>query len=70
MGAITDHEQHVKDLAEMRAIVESTPVVSRYLSHHLRNSLSVAINALYLNRPKDAIDALEHMVADLSAVNL
>jgi hypothetical protein len=70
MGAIVDHEQHVKDVAEMRAIVELQPVVARYLSHHLRNSLAGAINALHLDRQKDVYDALMHIVADLEAVNL
>lgn len=84
MGAITSQPEHDADVKELRSIVELCPVIPRWLSHHIRNSLqTILLNAeLVMEQIKsgehEALQnschriksAAEHIADDLKEVGL
>jgi len=70
MGVVINSLQYSKDVAKVKSLVESTPAVSRYLSHHLRNAIAGAMCAIEIGDREKAMVALEHAIQDLNEVGL
>ena len=68
MGSpLITHEQDVK---EMKKLVEKYPVLKRYISHHIKNSLAGIQCGIALGKPEVIENGASHILDDLDKVGL
>ena len=68
MGSpLTTHE---KDIQEMKELVEKHPVLKRYISHHIKNSLAGIQCGIALGKPEVIESGTLHILEDLDNVGL
>ncbi len=61
---------HKQDVDEVKKLVGRYPVLSRYLSHHIKTSIVGIRYNIELGKTEVIKDVTDHMLADLEAVDL
>jgi hypothetical protein len=65
VGNVTNEQEDARDLA----LVHQIPVEARrWIQHHFGNALAGAMGMLHLGRYDEAMEALDHAVADLRRI--